>query len=133
MNRFGLVAALVAASSLTAWAADEYHVGRARQPLIPRDQWGVLHNSKELYDTDFAHQEPWRLFYYNKSRRELANDPAYMGALQEALRRNGYYCGPIDGVFSDEVSHAIALLQKNYGYRVNGALTISVRRALFLP
>jgi hypothetical protein len=34
---------------------------------------------------------------------------------------------------SDEVSNAIALLQKNYGYRVNGLLTISVRRALYLP
>ena len=35
-------------------------------------------------------------------------DPAYVGALQRDLKRLGYYCGRIDGVFSDEVSFAIA-------------------------
>jgi peptidoglycan hydrolase-like protein with peptidoglycan-binding domain len=49
------------------------------------------------------------------------------------LRRLGYYCGPIDGVFSGEVSDAIARLQKNYSMRVTGTLTIPVRRALHLP
>jgi hypothetical protein len=118
---------------ISARAADEYHFGRSRQALVPRDSWGVLHTSKDLNETDFAHREPWRLFYYTKSRLELAKDPAYMGAVQEALKRNGYYCGPIDGVMSDEVSNAIAQLQKSYGYRVNGLLTVSVRRALYLP
>ena len=65
--------------------------------------------------------------------RQIMADPAYVGALQVALRRNGYYCGPINGVFSDEVSDAIARLQKGYAMRVNGALTVGVRRALYLP
>ena len=133
MKQSVLVAALFFGCSAFLSAADDYHVGRARQALLPRDSWGILHNSKELNETDFAAREPWRLFYYNKSRRELEKDPAYMGAVQEALRRNGFYCGPIDGVMSDEVGNAIALLQKNYGYRVNGLLTVSVRRALYLP
>ena len=60
-------------------------------------------------------------------------DPAYVGALQRDLRRLGYYCGPIDGVFSDDVSDAIARLQKNYSLRVNGTLSDPVRRALHLP
>lgn len=132
-SSFTLAALAFLACSIPALAADDYHVGRARQALLPRDSWGILHNSKDLNETDFAPREPWRLFYYNKSRRELEKDPAYMGAVQEALRRNGYYCGPIDGTMSDEVSNAIALLQKNYGYRVSGLLTLSVRRALFLP
>jgi hypothetical protein len=132
MHRLVLVAVLVCSCS-SIYAADDYHVGRARQALLPRDSWGILHNSKEIYEPDFEHREPWRLFYYNKSRRELEKDPAYMGALQEALKRNGFYCGPIDGVMSDDVRNAIAQLQKNYGYRVNGLLTISVRRALYLP
>ena len=60
--------------------------------------------------------------------------PAYVGALQRDLKRLGYYCGPIDGVFSDEVSDAIARLQKNYSMRVTGdAEPIQVRRALHLP
>jgi peptidoglycan hydrolase-like protein with peptidoglycan-binding domain len=56
-----------------------------------------------------------------------------MGALQRDLARLGYYCGPIDGVFSDEVSDAIARLQKNYSQSVTGTLTIPVRRVLHLP
>ncbi len=133
MKQLGLLAASFFGCCAFVFAADDYHVGRARQALLPRDAWGILHNSKELNETDFAAREPWRLFYYNKSRRELEKDPAYMGAVQEALRRNGYYCGPLDGVMSDEVGTAIALLQKNYGYRVNGLLSVSVRRALYLP
>ena len=64
---------------------------------------------------------------------QLIVQPAYVGGLQRDLRRLGYYCGPIDGVFSDEVSEAIARLQKNYSMRVTGTLTDPVRRALHLP
>jgi peptidoglycan hydrolase-like protein with peptidoglycan-binding domain len=71
--------------------------------------------------------------YYFKGRNELILDPAYVGALQTALRRLGYYCGPVDGVFTPEVSYAIARLQKNYSMRVTGTLTTPVRRALFMP
>jgi len=49
------------------------------------------------------------------------------------LRRLGYYCGPIDGVFTAEVSDAIARMQKNHSMTVTGTLTVPVRRALFLP
>jgi putative peptidoglycan binding protein len=102
--------------------------------LAPRDDWGLMHQSKTpLYETDFAPRYHWRPFYYLESGRELIAQPAYVGALQRDLRRLGYYCGPIDGVFSDEVSDAIARLQKNYSMRVTGTLTIAVRRALFLP
>jgi peptidoglycan hydrolase-like protein with peptidoglycan-binding domain len=59
--------------------------------------------------------------------------PAYVSALQRDLRRLGYYCGPIDGVFSDDVGDAIARLQKNYSMRVTGTLTDPLRRALHLP
>jgi peptidoglycan hydrolase-like protein with peptidoglycan-binding domain len=68
-----------------------------------------------------------------EGQRDLIAQPAYVGALQRDLQRLGYYCGPIDGVFSDEVAIAIARLQKNYSMRVTGTLTIPVRRALFLP
>ncbi|MGZ5023779.1 MAG: peptidoglycan-binding domain-containing protein [Chthoniobacterales bacterium] len=133
MKRHGLCLVLFAASCLSVYAADDYHFDHVRTALLPRDEWGILHTSKVLNETDYAHTEAWRLFYYNKSGHELERDPAYMGAVQEALRRNGFYCGPIDGVFSDEVSNAIAVLQKNYGHHVNGRLTVSVRRALYLP
>jgi len=63
----------------------------------------------------------------------LVADPAYVGALQRDLKRLGYYCGPIDGVYTVEVAEAIAALQKNYSQKVTGTLTIPVRRVLYLP
>ncbi len=64
---------------------------------------------------------------------QLVLQPAYVGSMQTALRRLGYYCGPINGVFSAEVSDAIARFQKNYSMRVTGTLTDPVRRALHMP
>ncbi|MGI9088260.1 MAG: peptidoglycan-binding domain-containing protein [Chthoniobacterales bacterium] len=107
--------------------------GSARDPLAPRDSWGLLHQGAEVNETDYEPREIWRFFYYSKSRRTVAADPAYVGALQTALYRNGYYCGPIDGVYSEEVKDGIARLQKAHRMRVNGALTVPVRRALRLP
>src|SRR5205807_9966708 len=102
--------------------------------LAPRDEWGLLHQSRTtLYETDFAARYSPRAAYYGMSGRALITQPAYVGALQRDLARLGYYCGPIDGVFSDDVSDAIARLQKNYSLRVNGTLSDPVRRALHLP
>lgn len=101
-------------------------------PLAARDEWGLL-TQGPLNPTDFAPHEAWRLFYYSQSGKTLSADPAYVGALQACLRRKGYYDGPIDGVFGDEVSAAICRLQKAHAMRVNGRLTVSVRRVLYLP
>ncbi len=106
---------------------------RATDSLAQRDDYGLLHQSKVLYPTDFAPRFHWRPFYYLESGRDLAAQPAYVGSLQVSLRRLGYYCGPIDGVFSDDVSFAIAQMQKNYSMRVTGTITLPVRRALHLP
>jgi hypothetical protein len=106
---------------------------RRTDTLAQRDDYGLLHQSKTLYSTDFAPRYPWRALYYLEGGRDLAQMPAYIGALQAALRRHGYYCGPIDGVFSDDVSEAIAHMQKNYSMHVTGTITIAVRRALYLP
>jgi len=105
----------------------------ATDTLAPRDEWGLLHQSRTVYETDFAPRYHWRPFYYFASGQELIGQPSYVGALQRDLRRLGYYCGPIDGIFSPDVSDAIARLQKNYSQRVTGTLTIPVRRALHLP
>lgn len=121
---FGAMALALCASTVHA---------SSRDPLAPRDSWGLLHQDSELNETDYAKREPCRFFYYSKTRQTVAADPAYVGALQSALRRNGYYCGAIDGIYSDEVTDAIARLQKAHSMRVNGALTVAVRRVLFLP
>jgi hypothetical protein len=124
---------VAATCALSPGAAKAEHPFWSHDPLAPRDYWGLLHQPSTVNETDFEPRETWRLFYYNKSGRELMKDRAYVGALQTGLRRNGYYCGAIDGVYTDEVSDAIAKLQKNYGMRVDGYLTVSVRRALRLP
>ncbi len=130
-QRFLVLALGLAASS--AFALDDAPLFHARDPLSQRDSWGSLHQSPTLKETDFAKRESWRLFYYSKSGRDLAADVAYTAALQTALQRTGYYCGPLDGYFSPEVSEAIARLQKNHSMRVTGSLTVPVRRALYLP
>ena len=117
---------VLAASSAVAWGDHD--------PLAQRDYWGLLHRTPvPLEQIDFEPRHACRSFYYSESRAQILADPAYVGAVQVALRRNGYYCGPINGIFSDEVSDAIARLQKGHAMRVNGALTVQVRRALFLP
>ena len=113
--------------------ADEDPLFHSSDPLAPRDEWGRLHQMPTLYPIDYAHRESSRIYYYFKSGRELLQDPAYVGALQVVLRNRGYYCGPIDGIMSEEVSEAIARVQKNYVQRVTGRLTVPVRRALNLP
>ena len=102
--------------------------------LAPRDDLDLLHQSRTtLNATDFAPRYPWRPLYWLEGRRDLVRQPAYVGALERDLKRLGYYCGPIDGVYSIEVSDAIARLQKNYSMRVTGRLTPPVRRVLHLP
>jgi hypothetical protein len=106
---------------------------RSVDPLGPRDEWDLLHQSKDVNSTDFESRYRWRWVYYLKAPEQLVAQPAYVGALQRDLARLGYYCGPIDGVFSNEVGDSIARLQKSYSMRVTGTLTDSVRRALHLP
>ena len=102
--------------------------------LAPRDDVELLHQSRTtVYETDFAPRFSCRAAYYSMSERELAQHPAYIGALQRDLARLGYYCGRIDGVLSDDVRASIATLQKNYSMRVTGTITVPVRRALHLP
>ena len=113
--------------------ASEDPLFHSTDPLAPRDEWGVFHQTPTLYPVDFAPRHGHRIYYNFKSGRELLADPAYVGALQVSLRNRGYYCGPIDGINSDAVTEAIAKLQKNYAQRVTGHLTVSVRRALHLP
>ncbi len=104
-----------------------------QDPLAARDDQGLLHQMPAPNRTDLAPRARFRFSYYFQSGAALVSDPAYVGALQEALRRNGYYCGPIDGVFSYAVRDAIARMQKNNSLRVTGTLTLGVRRGLHLP
>jgi len=136
MKRIALV--LIVGLSASVGQADEfdvvdYDIFRSIDPLAQRSEWGLVHQTPHVNATDFAPRYPWRWMYYFKSRDQLVLDPAYVGSMQAALRRLGYYCGPVDGVFSPEVSYSIARLQKNYSMRVTGTLTVPVRRALFMP
>ena len=136
MKRIALV--LVVGLSAAVVQADEfdvvdYGIFRSVDPLAQRSEWGPMHQTPHVNATDFAPRYSWRWIYYFKGRDQLVLDPGYVGSLQTALRRLGYYCGPVDGVFTPEVADAIARLQKNYSMRVTGTLTDPVRRALHLP
>ena len=127
-----LFASVIALSAVSVRASDDplFH---SMDPLAPRDEWGVLHQMAGVNPVDYAYRPNNRYFYYLMSGKELVADPAYVGALQACLRNNGYYCGPIDGVMSENVRDAIARLQKNHTLRVTGTLTVAVRRVLHLP
>jgi hypothetical protein len=136
MNRAALSLALCLGATIA--LADEYDIVdydfvRSVDPLAQRDEWALVHQGKALNATDFAPRYKWRWCYYFQAPEQLITQPAYVGSMQTALRRLGYYCGPVDGVFSPEVSYAIARLQKNYSMRVTGTLTTPVRRALHMP
>jgi hypothetical protein len=128
------LALILAFGATTAQAWDwDCDLFRSVDPLAQRDEWGLLHQGKVVNSTDFAPRYRYRFFYYFKAPEQLIVQPGYVGSMQTALYRLGYYCGPIDGVFSPEVADAIARLQKNYSMRVTGTLTDPVRRALYLP
>jgi hypothetical protein len=125
-----VISALLVAPAFAEDADPTFH---SSNPLAPRDEWGRLHQMPNVIPTDFEHRSGSRWYYYFKSRHELLRDPAYVASLQTVLRNRGYYCGPIDGIMSDLVSDAIAKVQKNYVQRVDGHLTVPVRRALNMP
>jgi Putative peptidoglycan binding domain len=112
---------------------EEMFSTRSTDSLAQRDEYGLLHQGKDPNPTDWDTRNHCRFVYYFKASEQLVTEPAYVGALQRDLHRLGYYCGPIDGVFTPEISEAIARLQKNYSMRVTGTLTVPVRRALHLP
>ena len=123
------------ASTCGAWPwawPDDVPLFHSIDPLAQRDEYGRLHQSPWLVRPDFELRYS-RSVYYWQSGESLCRIPAYVGSMQTALRRLGYYCGPIDGIFTAEVSGAIARMQKNYSMTVTGTLTVPVRRALFLP
>ena len=136
MKRIALTLILSLGASIA--LADEYDivdydVFRSIDPLAQRDEWGLVHQGKAVNATDFAPRYKWRWCYYFKAPEQVVLQPAYVGSMQTALHRLGYYCGPIDGVFTPQVGEAIARLQKNYSMRVTGTLTVPVRRALHMP
>ena len=129
--RFFIITLSLGLCVSSAFALDEpfFH---STDPLAARDDWGLL-GQGPLNPTDFERRHPFRWFYYLEGRNTLVTDPAYVGALQACICRLGYYRGPIDGVFSPDLSFAIARFQKAHAMRVTGTLTVPVRRALYLP
>jgi Putative peptidoglycan binding domain len=131
--RTSILAGLVFGFSAMAVRASDIPFFHSSDPLAVRDEYGLMHQNAEVYQTDLAPRYHWRPLYYRESGPELMAQPSYVGALQAVLRRLGYYCGPIDGTPSAELSDALAHMQKNYSMRVTGTLTVPVRRALHLP
>jgi hypothetical protein len=132
IRRYGLIL-LLALGASPVLALEDEPLFHSTNPLAARDEWGVLHQMPKVDATDYFHRSGSRWYYYFKSGPELLRDPAYVASLQTVLHKRGYYCGPIDGVMTELVSDAIAKVQRNYVQRVNGHLTVPVRRALNLP
>ena len=91
---------------------DNDHLFHSVDTLAPRDELGLLHQMPSPNSTDFAPRYHWRPLYWLEGENDLIRQSAYIGAVQRDLTRLGFYCGPIDGFYSGEVSDAIARLQK---------------------
>jgi len=104
---FGLGAAVAQADEFEVLSHDIF---RPTDPLAQRDDWGLVHQGPRVNATDFAPRYHWRWIYYLKAREQLVLQPAYVGSMQVALRRLGYYCGPIDGVFTEQVIRPTGLI-----------------------
>ncbi len=133
ITKFRLLLVFSALLVVPAFADNYDPVFHSANPLAPHDEWGRLHQMRDVIPNDYEHRDGSRLYYYFKSRHELLRDPAYVGSLQTVLRNRGYYCGPIDGIMSNDISDAIARVQKNYAQNVTGTLTVAVRRVLHMP
>ena len=102
MKRMAFV--LILGLGATIAHADEYDtvlfhdIFRSTDSLAQRDEFGLVHQGPHVNATDFAPRYHWRWMYYFKAPEQLILDPAYVGSMQTALRRLGYYCGPVDGV-----------------------------------
>ncbi len=131
---FSLITTFLLLQAAPAFILDEDIFGhRPTDPLAPRDELALLHQMPNVTAIDLAPRYSHRAGYYFNAGEQLVRRSAYVAALQRDLGRLGYYCGPINGFYSFEVSDAIARLQKNYSMRVTGTLTEPVRRALRLP
>src|SRR5438874_5241980 len=97
------LSALLCAFTAVAAQAQDQPMFHSTDTLAPRDQWGLLHSGKTLYSTDFAPRYHWRPLYWLEGGRDLVVQPAYVAALQRDLIRLGYYCGPIDGIFTEDL------------------------------
>src|SRR2546423_11929664 len=110
MKRIALVVIFGVAASIA--QADDYviidDIWRSTDPLAQRDEYGLLHQSKPVYETDFAPRYKWRWIYYFKANEQLILQPAYVGSMQTAVPWLGDYFGPIKGALSPQQSNAIA-------------------------
>ena len=70
--------------------------------------------------------------YYNDGGYADQAGGSTVAAVQERLAREGYYRGPIDGVFGPETRAALADYQSNHGLRVTGTLSNETLAALGL-
>src|SRR5436853_970638 len=127
--------ALILGLGATIAQGDEFDVlshdiFRPTDVLAQRDEWGLVHQGPRVNATDFAPRYRWRWIYYLKAPEQLVLQPAYVGSMQAALRRLGYYCGPVDGVYTEEDAGTTARLHKNWLMKVTGTRTAAVRRAL---
>ena len=96
---------------------------RPSDTLAQRDEYGLLHSSTVIYPTDLEPRYHWRPLYYLEGEHDVARMPAYVGALQVALTRLGYYRGPIDGIMGPGTSYAIRAYERDHGLRMDGVIS----------
>ncbi len=111
MKRITLAVILGLAASIA--QADDYaiidDIWRSTDPLAQRDDYGLLHQGKNVNATDFAPRYKWRWVYYFKANEQLILQPAYVGSMQTASSKELFHARHRDAQRSGPASVAHAL------------------------
>ena len=90
----------------------------------------IVNHGKRVIESDDSHQyqEPRARYYDQQNYRHSSME----AAVQQALARNGYYNGPIDGNIGPMSRRSIANYQSDRGMRVTGYPNASLLASLGL-
>ena len=92
--------------------------------------WFGLDNGFYPYDYyGYGYDNP---YYYGSNESVDPYSDATVSAVQSELAGQGYYRGPIDGVYGAQTRTALTRYQSSRGLQVTGALSPATLRALGL-
>src|SRR5438128_5475673 len=76
LMKLAIFSLILMVGTATAWASDDDFF-RSLDPLAPRDDWGLLHQTRDVSAVDFAPRYHSRALYYFKASEQLTVQPAY--------------------------------------------------------
>ena len=126
----GIVAERHGANWQRGWDRRRAHFFHNRFFVFDDGFWFGLDNGFYPYDYyGYDYDDP---YYYGANESADPYSDATVSAVQSELAEQGYYRGPIDGVYGPQTRAALTRYQKSRGLQVTGSLSPATLRALRL-